>query len=401
MLLSRVDVSSFSAIDTGQSNLHRDNVESGLVASLSALALSLPSEAVPGPAQSSRISPVDGPGQQNPIANDDFYEAIKDAVLSATRGSRELADALQRALSTAIVEQRPDVMLYVLNKGANPNRLCPNLSVLPLHLTAQIGHAECLDLLLAHGAKPDALGVFGETALHHAMRSPSPDVLIKLAGLGVSIHARDVDQVSPLNMASALGKMEHVKVCLALAKAQPQANPTTGAAQRQWVRVPNTRESVSLTPADRGHVWVLNQIQRSFVQQADQQQLLQVTLCNAILLSQLDFCRYLLCAGAQADRPDGLGRYPMHLAAASGHADLIELMLKRFVNQGGNKHSLLGQQDVKGFSALHHAAQHKQWDVCRLLLKFGVNAQLRDLQGRRAIDLVPCHLNPIPTGQAG
>lgn len=71
----------------------------------------------------------------------------------------------------------------------------------------------------------------------------------------------------------------------------------------------------------------------------------------------------------------------MHLAAQSGHTDLVCYIL-----QQGSKVLLDLTDTERGDTALHKAASGKQHAVCRLLVEGGASLEKTNFQGKTAAD---------------
>ena len=96
--------------------------------------------------------------------------------------------------------------------------------------------------------------------------------------------------------------------------------------------------------------------------------------CRAVaqLLIQAD-------SGLSIDVRDSNGRYPLHVAARSGNAAMVSVLLK-----AGARHHV---QDIEGQTALHLAASQGHVDAVALLLRSGADAFQLNKEGRTALDL--------------
>lgn len=82
---------------------------------------------------------------------------------------------------------------------------------------------------------------------------------------------------------------------------------------------------------------------------------------------------------AVKDTADRDGITPLMLAAASGHATVVELLLKRWAD----KHL----KDSSGYTAAHHAAKSAQQECLDLLLDAGSHLLAADCMGQLLIHL--------------
>jgi ankyrin repeat protein len=84
-----------------------------------------------------------------------------------------------------------------------------------IHLAAMNNHMETVQLLLEHGASPEAQDGMGNTALHYAAWHGFTDMVEMLISAGSSVDPRDKDGMTPLIKASIKGNGEIVKLLLA------------------------------------------------------------------------------------------------------------------------------------------------------------------------------------------
>uniref|UniRef100_A0A183EZ86 ANK_REP_REGION domain-containing protein n=1 Tax=Gongylonema pulchrum TaxID=637853 RepID=A0A183EZ86_9BILA len=96
-------------------------------------------------------------------------------------------------------------------------------------------------------------------------------------------------------------------------------------------------------------------------------------LMEACALGHLGVARILLQHHARVDVFDENGRTALHLAAANGHLELTDLLLKnkafRLLALGANPNA----RDDKGQTPLHLAAENDYPDVVKLFLKMRQN----------------------------
>ena len=81
----------------------------------------------------------------------------------------------ESALHYFAVENRIDVVTWLLARGADPNGIGSDR--FPLHESAQLGNAEMCRILLNAGANPDTPDSLGETALHKASSNAYLDMI--------------------------------------------------------------------------------------------------------------------------------------------------------------------------------------------------------------------------------
>jgi ankyrin repeat protein len=96
------------------------------------------------------------------------------------------------ALYVAAIEGRSNIVSYLLDQGADPNKGASwKSNQRPLHVAAEYGHVNVIRDLLRHGAKIDERTTMGETVLQYAAwygRSAAVKLLLEQ---GANPNARD------------------------------------------------------------------------------------------------------------------------------------------------------------------------------------------------------------------
>ena len=113
-------------------------------------------------------------------------------------------------------------MAALLAAGADANAKESIRGRHPLYIAARKGHADCVRLLLQHGANPDALNEAesyareggDETALHTAAQKGHAECVRVLLEHGASPNARNRDEDTPLMLAVTEGKVDAVRALL-------------------------------------------------------------------------------------------------------------------------------------------------------------------------------------------
>ena len=98
-----------------------------------------------------------------------------------------------------------------------------------------------------------------------------------------------------------------------------------------------------------------------------------------------DVCELLLAAKAKPDTTEVAGRTALHLSAMNGFADCIQLL----IDEGADM--LL--EDTGGQSAIHFACQNEELESVSVLLECGVDPDLRDGDGDTPLSLAAWGLN--------
>ncbi len=135
--------------------------------------------------------------------------------LAITAESSPAGSGATVSLTAAVASQNTELVRYLLENGEDPNT--PNqLMITPLFLAATNGNLEILNLLLAHGAKVDAIASpRGETALALAVFNLIyPEVVERLLDAGANPHVLTCDGRNLLTCALQEGALGVVKVLL-------------------------------------------------------------------------------------------------------------------------------------------------------------------------------------------
>lgn len=220
-------------------------------------------------------------------------------------------------------------LVPILDQGANPSTLHDGSNA--LHLTAEHGSAEWVDILLTYGAdtqrttKPRR-----ESPLHLATWQGDLDIFLKklrLLTLGrnpVDVNARNSDGDTALHLAIArLGSVDGVKALLA-------AGATTEHKGR------------------KGHT----------------------PLMYAIYLEREEKAIALLDGGASVDCEDENGYMPLHLAIASSRLNVG--LIRRLVDAGAD----INKAPRVGHTPLFTAVKLNRREVVNLLLDHGADCEL-------------------------
>ena len=114
----------------------------------------------------------------------------------------------------AVQGQNIDCVTHLLEAGADANSVVRlgNKTRTLLHIAAHFKSAEVVDLLIRHGANPNALDEKGGRPAGWAAQSGSVDILKQLKAAGGDILAADRSLSTPLIAASLAGKIDAVQL---------------------------------------------------------------------------------------------------------------------------------------------------------------------------------------------
>ncbi|XP_019724422.1 ankyrin repeat and SOCS box protein 4 [Hippocampus comes] len=118
-------------------------------------------------------------------------------------------------LHVCVMYNAVETALVLLEEGAAVNGM-PNGKT-PLHVACEVSNADCVGLLLAHGAKVNSLSLSGHTPLHYCITKESVTCakLLILKGAQVSLPSHNNEEDTPLHTAARFGVTELAALYLA------------------------------------------------------------------------------------------------------------------------------------------------------------------------------------------
>lgn len=147
----------------------------------------------------------------------DFYESCAlgrlDRVTQLLAQDRKLADSDSpdgfSGLGLAVFFGHVEIARLLVESGANVNRPSNNsIRVAPLHSAVESGNVALLDLLLSHGAKPDAVEFLEATPLHSAAARGSREMVERLLAAGADRERKTKDGKTAAALARQYGHSE-------------------------------------------------------------------------------------------------------------------------------------------------------------------------------------------------
>ena len=118
------------------------------------------------------------------------------------------------ALYTAANEGHRDLVIFLLEKGAEVNAKHNLRGYTPLHCAAEKGYIEIVKILLEKGADVNAKNTENYTPLHVAALQGHIDIVKILLEKGADVNAKDTEDSTPLHFAAQAGNMDIIEILL-------------------------------------------------------------------------------------------------------------------------------------------------------------------------------------------
>ena len=262
-------------------------------------------------------------------------------VLELLEGNQDLANTAAKSvreppLCTAVLAGEANVVDVLLAHGADPNATS-RFSLPGLHLASALGNETIVKMLLDNGADVNKEGKNGEAALHWAAAKGHKDIvqLLLVAGANVNAAAKqarsDIDVLPP----------EHFD--------------TLG----YWLRYLSDSEKQKQALAAGQGLQIMGAIRVVFAAG-------DTPLHSAAQWGHTEIVQLLLNNGAVVDAANESQQTPLHYASAFRHKQVVELL----VNAGAD----LNRKEKNGYSPLALASWPKSSprnDVSELLIQKG------------------------------
>jgi len=250
-------------------------------------------------------------------------------------------------LFLAVLGKRPEVVRFFLDKGADANAET-RFQTTPLFTAAESGNVEVVRLLIDRKADVNHVSPFFGSPLHRAAYMDHPEAAKALLDAGADLKVKDQRGQTPLHQAAQLGRA-------AVARIFVERGAELDALDR------DDRTALHL-----GIIWGTD---------------------RAGVSSSAEMAFLLMGKGARVDTVDKEGVTPLMSAVRKGLTDLAGAILRR----GGALETL---EPGTGRTLLHLAALKGYGDVAELLLGRGIDASIKDGDGKTALDCAQEHGNP-------
>jgi hypothetical protein len=162
----------------------------------------------------------DPPPPEHPLRTDGrVMQAVRNEDLEQLRELAAAGESLDspsptqgfRPLGVAVLKNNPDLVRLLLELGADPNR-GDDRGMVPLgRAIVHDGDQAMLDMLVAAGARTDAVNVDGFGLLHAVAETGRAELIPWMLAHGLELEARTRHGHTPLHIACALGHVEAAK----------------------------------------------------------------------------------------------------------------------------------------------------------------------------------------------
>ncbi|WP_083232879.1 ankyrin repeat domain-containing protein [Endozoicomonas atrinae] len=222
-----------------------------------------------------------------------------------------------------------------------------------LHNSAQNGHLEAIDALIARGADVNARTKDGRTPLHNAAQNGHLEAIDALIARGADVNARTKDGRTPLHFAAQNGHLEAIDALIARgadvnARTKKGDTALKSASDNKKINIPmikcfanagfdvkapcNHLGSTMLAYAAEACDWVFVdelKAKGSDINGPRAKKKKYTPLHFAAQNGHLEAIDALIARGADVNARTKDGRTPLHFAAQNGHLEAIDALIAR------------------------------------------------------------------------
>ncbi|XP_055944745.1 serine/threonine-protein phosphatase 6 regulatory ankyrin repeat subunit B-like [Argiope bruennichi] len=286
----------------------------------------------------------------------------KDIVSILIKNNAEINAEIERDfLLSAITSGHEDMVEYFLTRNPACCESGTEWYESPLHTAVLFGHLNIVKKLLQLQKTKDinAKNELFETPLHTATMNSYCEIARLLLLNGADPNVRD--PFSPLDMAIRIGDYEMVETLI-----NNGANITQQDA--------DGNSTIELAIFSKNLDIMERLLERSKFDINLKGRSGHTLLHYAAISGSLQLVKHLVAKGATFNSRDSSGAKPIHLATWEGHQDIVEY----FLNEGID----IDDRDFLRFwSLLHYAAAGNQSEMCKVLIKYGLNVNCVDANG--------------------
>ncbi|CDW57235.1 tankyrase 1 [Trichuris trichiura] len=237
--------------------------------------------------------------------------------------------------------------------GVNVNERNKNL-LSPLHMAADRGCTELINILIENGANVNLLDGLGQTCLHRCTKRNLSEACKLLLDKGVDASIVNLHGFTAGQLATG---------------------STAESIERQMLEAAKAGDLQSVK-----RILKLSTDCDSILNCRDVEGRNSTPLHFAAGYNRLEVVKYLVESGANLHARDKGGLEPLHNACSYGHYEVTELLIQNGAD--------VNACDLWKFTPLHEAAANGKFDICKLLLSHGADRSLVNRDGETALDLV-------------
>jgi len=227
-----------------------------------------------------------------------------------------------RDIHQAVKEGKFEVVKKMLEKEPDLVRAVDSEGITPLHLAAEHGRQQIVELLLEKGADVNAKSGFKRTPLHYAASSGHEGIVGRLMAKGAELNALDSFVLSSIFMAAYNGHQKIVEMLLS--------------------------SGIDLNTTEKNSVTLLH---------------------AAAMSGNAELVKMLLAKGIDRNIRNSYGKTPLHFAASRGREAVVKLLIDRG--------SDLNLKSLDGRTPLQTAMDCGQQEIVELLKARGADSRAR------------------------
>ena len=250
----------------------------------------------------------------------------------------------------------------------------------PLHVAAQYGHHNTSEALIKKGATVDTTTLNGKTPLHKAFRYlRNPKIIELLIKSGANIEAKDSTETTPFNSldTSTLdtdNKYQYQNIITFLAKYMNEADKNKY--EKNLTLAMSTHEKSENEPL--GKIIAAPEL-RNLILQGKSTPLPSEAMLDFIPKKHRNNVLYALLKEKGVNAKDSNGKTQLHIAANSGEIQTVKLLIEAGAD--------VNATDRFGDTALHNATNKGHIKVVELLIDAGADVNIKNINDSKAVDL--------------
>ncbi|PAA53926.1 hypothetical protein BOX15_Mlig012391g1, partial [Macrostomum lignano] len=322
-------------------------------------------------------------------ALNDLSETVKILVMHGADVNCQRSDTFTPLL-TAVTKSNVCAVKCLVRAGADIHTRCivsRSKDATCLHIAAQVGSLEIVDLLLERGANPLARMVTGDRAgilpVHLASETGHLDVIKRFLDIGVDVNAQEDCGLTCLHYAANGGKADIIKLLLErgarvdLKAAYDDGNRVDVLPLHMACEKGNAECARLLVEAGSPLDATLFRNRRGNI----------TPLYLAVAENNPEVVSVLLAAGSDVNIQDGIGAAPLHISCQRGYHDIFcQLLCHPSVN--------VNIATFNGVTPIHIVSEKGHFDMAMWLIARGVNVnplcRIKDVHsGQMSEDIIP------------